>query len=440
MSSSTFINLRINSAEQFKESVSEPTPNTKLYLTYGRVIGWSNDASPDAANNSAASEYDIWKNMIGGKKIFSSDMAHVAPRFNWTANTKYFAYDHLTSNLHDGNTNFYVMNSNYDVYKCIANNYSANSTVEPTAVTPTNLVQTSDGYVWKYMYSVSAADQLRFMTSSYIPVKTLSNDDGSTQWQTQNNTVDGAIYSIILTNFGNNYSNNSNIVVTISGDGSGAAATAKINVASGNVSNITVTNYGTAYTYATVSITGGGGSDANARAIISPPGGHGYNPLYELGGSNLILNASLSGTEDSDFPATNDFRQIAILKDPVVTATSNIMSNVRFVQGYTLTLLGTGNYNEDELAYQGGSPSTATFSGRIVSWDSANGKAIVINTEGTPTAGALFGSNSFTSRYVSSAAQKQVKSYSGHILYVDNFVPITRSSDQTEDFKIVLKF
>lgn len=440
MSSSTFVNLKISAAEQFRECSSEPTPNTKLYITYGKITGWTNDASPDTANNSVATEYDIWKNMIGGKKLYTSDISHAVPRFNWTANTKYFAYDHHATNMHDGNTQFYVLTSNYDVYKCISNNYSSNSTVEPATISPTNLVQTSDGYVWKYMYTVSDADRLRFMTSAYMPVKTLTGDDGSTQWQTQNNAVDGAIYSILLTDFGSNYSNNSNIVVTITGDGSGAAATARINVASGNVANVTLTNYGTSYTYADVSITGGGGSGANARAIISPHGGHGSNPTYELGGSNLILNPSLSGTEDVDFPASNDFRQIALIKDPIVTSTSNVMSNVRFIQGYTLTLLGTGNYEDDEFVYQGGSPSTATFSGRIVTWDSSNGTAIVINTNGTPTAGAMFGSNSFTSRYVSSVVQKQVKDHSGQILYVNNFVPITRSSDQTEDFKILLKF
>lgn len=440
MSSSTFINLRINAAEQFKESVSEPTPNTKLYLTYGKSSAWSNDSSPDSANNSVATEYDVWKNMIGGKKISTSDISHVIPRINWTLNTKYFAYDHMTTNLHDSNNQFYIINSNFNVYKCIANNYGANSTVEPTAITPRNLVQTSDGYVWKYMYTVSASDQLRFMTNSYIPVKTVLADDGSTQWQTQNNAVEGAIYSVIITNFGSGYSNNSNLIVTISGDGTSAAAVAQINVARGEISNVTMTNYGTGYTYATVTISGGGGTNAAARAIISPTGGHGSNPLYELGGSNLILNPSLSGIEDTNLPATNDFRQIAIVKDPIITSTSNVMSNIRFVQAYTLELQGTGDYNQDELVYQGGSSTTATFSGRVLSWDSSNGKAIVINTTGTPTTGALFGANSFTSRFVSTVIDKEVKDHTGQILYLNNFVPITRSPDQIEDFKLVLKF
>ena len=440
MSSATFISLRINSAEQFKESVSEPTPNTKLYLTYGKVTGWANDASPDAANSSTATEFEVWNNMVGGKKMFGSDMSHAISRFNWSANTVYYSYDNLSKDLYNGTSKFYIVTSNYDVYKCIANNGGAVSTVEPSSITPSSLTSLSDGYVWKYMYTISDADQLRFTTSDYIPVRTISADDGSTQWQTQNTAVDGAINNILLITRGNSYSNTNNVVVTITGDGSEANASAVIDVTSGNVTSINISSYGSLYTYATVNISGGGGTGATARAIISPPGGHGYNPLYELGGSNLVLNPSLSGVEDTNLPPTNDFRQIAILKDPIVTATSNVMSNVRFVQGYTLTTLGSGNYSEDELVYQGGSTAAATFSGRVVSWDSTNGSVIVINTAGSPTSDALLGASSFTSRYVSAVEEKQTKDHSGQILYVNNLAPITRSSDQTEDFKLVLKF
>jgi len=440
MSSATFINLRVNSAEQFKESVSEPTPNTKLYITYGKVTGWANDLSPDIANSSPATEYEIWKNMIGGKKIFGSDLSHAVKRFNWTANTVYYAYDNLSKDLYDGNSKFYILTSDYNVYKCIANNYGANSTVEPTSISPYNLINTNDGYVWKYMYSISESDQMRFVTSDYIPVKTLASNDGSVQWQVQDNAVDGAIYSIIVTNGGTNYSNTNNISVTISGDGVNATATANINVSSGKVQSIAMGDYGLSYTYATVSITGGGGSGASARAIISPPGDHGSNPLYELGGSNLILNPIISGIEDTDFPTTNDFRQLALLKDPIAMGTSTVMSNIRFVQAYTLTALGTGNYLEDEIVYQGASPTSAIFSGRVVSWNSSNNKLVVINTVGAPTTQSLIGANSFTARYVSEVETKATVDHSGQILYVNNLKPIVRSSDQTEDFKIVLKF
>jgi hypothetical protein len=77
MSSATFTNLRINSAEQFKESVSEPAPNTNIYLVYGKATAWANEASPDTANTSIDAEYEIWRNAIAGKKILGYDLAHI---------------------------------------------------------------------------------------------------------------------------------------------------------------------------------------------------------------------------------------------------------------------------------------------------------------------------------------------------------------------------
>jgi len=439
-SSATFIKFRVNSAEQFKESVSEPTPNTNLYLTYGKVYPWENDTSPSIANSSVSTEYEIWNNMIGGKKILGYDISHVIPRFNWSSNTKYAAYDHRSSSLYDGNTQFYVLTSDYSVYKCLANNNSANSTVEPTAINPSSPTETSDGYIWKYMYTLLDSELLRFTTTNYIPVKTLSSSDGSLQWNVQENATEGAIYSILLSNTGSGYTNTNSIAVTISGDGTSATATASINVTSQTVSSITMTDYGQSYTYATVSISGGGGSGAEGVAIISPIGGHGSNPIYELGGAALMLNSQFRGTESNKLPATNDIRQIALIKDPLKKAEQNVSSNLVVLQALTLTTTGTGNYQEDEIVYQGASASSPSFSGRVVSWDSSNGIAVVINTFGNPTTQSLIGVNTTTTRFINGVKFNELSPYSGQLLYVNNLEPITRSTDQTEDYRIVLKF
>lgn len=439
-SSTTFINFRVNSAEQFKESVSEPTPNTNMYLTYGKVDAWANDANADMANTSVSTEYQIWYNMIGGKKILGYDMSHVIRRFNWVANTSYASYDHRSSSLYDGNTNFYVVTSDYNVYKCIGNNNNSISTVEPTTINFGSTVETSDGYIWKYMYTILDSEQLRFTTSNYIPVRTLAANDGSLQWQVQDNSIEGAIFHIKVENPGINYSNTSSVGVSIAGDGSGAAAVATLNTVSNTVSSITMINYGQNYTYATVAISGGGGSNASAVAIISPPGGHGSNPLYELGGSSVIINTQLKASEGEKLPATNDLRQIAILKDPLLRDGSAVSSNITFLQAVCLNTTGSGDYQQDELVYQGTSLSSSTFSGRVVSWDSANGTLVVINTTGNPLSQSLIGSTTSTSRFISSVIPNYLKLYSGQLLYVNNLEPITRSSDQTEDYRIVLKF
>lgn len=442
MSHSTFIDLRVNNAEQLKESTSEPSPNTQLYLCFGKTDAWANDSAPPASNTSVISFYDVWSNMIGGKKLVSSDMMHVIPRYDWTANTTYIAYDDTNPNLVDGNTAFYVVNSDYSVYKCLANNNNQPSTVEPTSISPFIVSQTSDGYIWKYMYTISDVEKLRFTTSGYIPVKTLSENDGSLQWQVQDEAIEGAIHHILVTNAGTGYTNSSNVTITITGDGSGALATATVNTTTNTIQTISMTSEGEGYTFATVTIsTTDSGSGATARAIISPPGGQGSNPLYELGGKNLMINGKIRYSEDGVLPVTNDFRQISLLKDPYEQGTSNVAIMASFLQGQTLTLAGTGDFQEDELVYQGVNLTSYDYRARVVSWDSGNNKLIVINSTGTASASkSLIGANSLTVRTVTNIEEGALQRHTGRILYVDHVKPVIRAPDQIEDFKIVVKF
>jgi len=439
MSSAAFVNMRVYNAEQFRLAPSRTTGNNSLYLTFGKVNSWANDSSPDIANTSVATQNEIWSNMIGGKRLFSGDMVHVVPRYNWTANISYTAYDHMNSNLYDGNTKFYIVTSDFNVYKCIANANNSVSTVEPSSINPASLSQTSDGYVWKYLYTISDSDQLNFTTSDYIPVRKLSYDDGSLQWQVQDQAIAGQINSILVTDPGQNYTDAANVVVAIDGDGQSCSATASVNATSNIINSIIVNDYGFDYTYGTVSISGGNGTNATARIIISPPGGHGSNPIYELGASYIMINGSLINSEGGVFPISNDYRQISIIVDPLKTS-EIVSTNLTFTQTHTLSTIGSGNYTVDEEVYQGGSYETAYFKGRLVSWDSANGVAVMINTTGSPTSQSLIGINSSTARYVTSIIEPQLKEGTGQVVYVNNISPITRAVDQTENFKIVIKF
>lgn len=428
--------LGVHIAEQLKESLSEPAPNTKLYIAFGKTDPWANDAEPDEANTSIASMYEIWDNMIGGKRVVGSDVGHVIPRFNWEPNTAYTAYDHMNENIYA--TIFYVVTSQNAVYKCISNNNGSVSTVEPTTFNTTAPVSLSDGYSWKYMYTISGSELLKFTTQEYIPVKTLIADDGSQQWNVQNNARNGSIEHIEMVDFGSGYSNASNIIVSVTGDGSSFSAIA--NVSNGIVDRILVTNPGSDYTYADVAISGGGGTGAEARAIISPPGGHGSNPLYELGGRNIIINSKLRYDEEGVLPITNDYRQISLIIDPILNETNNVATIPAFSQMTVVTTSGAGTYDQDEYVYQGSSLETASFKGRVVWYDEASSKVYLINVRGDPVpARSLIGSESFTVRILTSVENEQLKRYSGLLLYSDNIKPVTRSSDQIEDYKIIIR-
>jgi len=435
-------NIKIYNAEAFKNSVT--ATNNSIYFTFGKCSPWSNDAAPPQTNTSVSTFNDIWKNMIGAKVITGLDVRHVIPRHQWTANTVYDMYDDCTCsiNLFSENTKFYVVTTDYNVYKCISNNDGANSTAKPTSVVTSATFTTADGYVWKYMYTIPAADQLKYTTESYIPVKTLTVNDSSLQWLVQANATPGSINAYKITNSGNNYSNANNITITVSGDGTGANAIAQVNTSSNTISNIVVINPGLNYTYADVTVTDtGSGSNASVRAIISPPGGHGSDALRELGGAYLILNPRLQRSEGNKFPVTNDYRQISLIANPYKRDTTAVSTNSVIQQYTTLTLNGvTSSYAQDEYVYQGGSLNAAYFKGVVLEWDSSNSKIKLTNVVGTPTTEILTGASSLCIGYVDSVTYPELEVYSGQLLYTDNIKPISRDNDQVEDFKIILKF
>lgn len=439
-------NLNIYNAEQFKESVSEATSNTSIYFTIGKVESWANDSAPLQANSSVTSLYEVYRNMIGAKRITGNDMYHCIRRIDWTEGTVYDRYDHCTCSLilFNPNTDFYVVTSNWDVYKCISNNDGAPSQNVPIQKITTGTVQEADGYIWKYMYTISPAEQLRFTTSEYIPVRTLANDDGSLQWDVQDNAVEGAINYIQVVNGGQNYTDNTKLWVSITGDGTGANAFAQTNVSTNTISSIVIDLPGTGYTYANVQVHDDTtlGSGAFTRAIISPPGGHGSDPMRELGGSNLMINMRLRYDENGKLPVTNDFRQISLIKDPLIYGTSTIEANAAFSQFMTVTLSGVDddNYQQDEVVYQGLVLDDASFTGTVVEWNGSN-QLKLANTRGVLQASALVGNDSgATGTVVLPVTVPEVQPYSGQLLYIDNIKPVSRASDQIEDFKIVLKF
>ena len=175
--------FRIHNAKQFVEAFDEISAtsgaaitdtngvlNTNMYLFIGKVTAWADDTAPPTPTDSVSNTvYNHWRDMIAAKKIGSTDVSHVAPRYNWTTGSNYFAYTHANNALFD--QQFYVMTDDYNVYKCLANNNAGGtSTTKPTG-TGTAIVETNDGYKWKFMYQISAARALKFVTPSYMPTQ-----------------------------------------------------------------------------------------------------------------------------------------------------------------------------------------------------------------------------------------------------------------------------
>ena len=234
--------FRINNAEQFVESFSE-TANTTYYLFVGRSHSWASDvdaqgntiaegtdASPPTPNDDVASEFYNYDDMLGAKLIASTDVTHCIPRRNWTTGTTYDIYEHnisASNTANSGATNlfdssFVVMNSVYAVYKVIDNDGNTASTVEPTS-TSNSIFTTSDGYKWKYMYSLTSAETLNFMSTDFMHVSTDSTVSAA--------AVNGALDTIEIVAGGSSYNTSSGTTITgipIRGDGSSGVASVVI--------------------------------------------------------------------------------------------------------------------------------------------------------------------------------------------------------------------
>ena len=477
--------FRINNAEQFVESCSESAA-TPYYLFIGRAHSWATDAdvqgnsinagtdaSPPTPNDDVTSEFYNYDDMIGAKLISSSDVSHVIPRRNWTTGTTYDMYEHNISSSNAANSgatnlfdsNFFVMNSSNAVYKVIENDGATASTVEPTS-TSNSIFETSDGYRWKYMYSLTSAETLNFMSTDFIHVSTDSTVSAA--------AVDGALDTILVVSGGSSFSTSSGSTISaipIRGDGSGGVAS--VTISSGAITAATVTTAGSGYTFAYIrdadiiaaTNAGGAGSGSNLNVIIPPKGGHGSNAVKELGGFFVMLNKSLVGVEGtSDIGVGNDFRRIGLVRDPTNFGTSTVASATTRRQLYAIKFGSvSGTFTADEEINQA---STGAV-GKVVEFDSTNLILYYYQTRfpdvGTDSNGnltAFSGANAITGQSSSASATPDTSNSntvngvefssgyanpelaydSGDIIYVEERSPITRASDQTENVKLIIEF
>ena len=418
--------FRVHNAQQFVEAFSE-TSNTTMYLFVGKNTAFPDDNNPPTPVNSTANiEFTPWRDMFGAKRIQSTDVTHAIERYNWTSGTVYDAYDDQDTNLLDDD--FYVLTEDYNVYKCLFNASGTASTTKPTGVSTLQFT-TADGYIWKYMYTVTTSNALKFLTNDYIPVQTLASDDGSDQWDVQAAAVNGGIHVIKVTAGGSGYATAP--AVTITGDGTGA--TANSTITANVVTAVTVTNIGSGYTRATVSFASGA---AAATAVISPKGGHGADPVEELGGKYVMINSRLDGSESNTISTANEFRQVGLVRDPLLFGTSTRAVASSFRQTFRYTVANTGNYTLDEVVTSG---SNTAF---VVEWDATNSYLYTTKplNNNFANGATISGATSGTSRTITAISTPSLDPYSGDLLYVENRVPIARSSDQIEDVKLIIQF
>ena len=389
-----------------------------------------------------------------------ADKTFVVPRYNWSSGSIYSGFN--DDQAGHPNQAYYVFTDENHVYICLqpgrnAAGASVISTVKPTG-TAAGAFKTSDGYVWKFLYSLGALTVSKFLAANFMPVtKILSTDGNSTaseveQFGIQNAAVAGQLLGYTVTNGGSGYT--SSPAVTIAGDGTGAKAVATI---AGNIltkvevleSDNTMV-FGSGYSYADITITGGGGTSAAVRPIFGPKAGIGADPRDDLRSRALMFNAKPDGTESGDFIVGNDFRQIGLIKNPKMHADSDFTAETGIALPYLLFDLSTitSAFTADNVIVGGTSGAKAyvdSFDSDKIYYHQTEDTGFLAFQENEPVTEQGSGAGAGTLISASYDADTRAFTYSdvnqssGDVLFIDNRAAVTRSANAAEDIKIVIQ-
>jgi hypothetical protein len=491
--------FRQHNAGNFFESFSESSANV-YYLMIGKATPFTSgtsggtDSSPPTPADDVSTEFYTWDSTVALKNITSSDVSYALPRRDWANSTTYDMYDDNISSSNaatSGATNlyqstFFFRTSDNRVYKVLDNNGgTAYSGTEPTSESTSPFAL--GGYVLKYMYTITASEQTKYLTADFIPVSTDSTVSAA--------AVDGKIESLQIT-AGSGYTDGT-YYAAVYGDGTSAGtssgAIVSIVISSGAIVSFGLTagtdtsihDGGTGYTFGTVNLASGytfsdaaltsassvgSGTGGAVTVVISPKEGHGNDAVAELGGHYVMMRTVLTGAEGDDVLTGNDFRNISLVIDPTTFGTSTVASATTHRQVYALKLTSvSGTFTADEKITQ---TSTGAI-GKVVEWDSTlsilyyqqerfgdfgtnstTGALVAFSganavtgasssATGTPDStadSAVTLTNSNTITFTNGYANPELEPDSGNIIYQENRKPIGRATDQTEDIKLIVEF
>ena len=522
--------FRILNANNFVESVENtnnsyyvfiglPNPaGTGSLVGYGRSSNWN--SSTPAPTDSFSYRKHTGDTMMFGKKIASSNIRRIIRRVDWVAGSRYEIYrdDYSIENpspltqanrLYDAN--YYVLNSDFKVYVCIDNGSSGTNLLgnvsqdEPTFtdLEPSKAGNSGDGYLWKYLFTVSPSDIIKFDSTEFITVPNSwgSSQDSQIRSVRENGNSDvnlNQIKHVYIENAGSGYANGFNQEVDIIGDGEGAKA--RVDIENNTITNVTVSSGGKGYTYGIVDLgnlnSGVSTSSGRAKLIpIIPPGlGHGSDIYSELGTDRVIVYARFDDST-KDFPIDTKFSQVGIVKNPTkvgtaITYTDSTYSSLKAVKFSSVS--GTPQVGEEITQTLTVSPNIGRVAtGYVASYDSETkvlkyfrdrslnfNRTTFDHTDytGISTAGRIYqfesqiGANNIDGKtssfsgsisqsfsgittnptgnklinlgvnFISGLSNSEINKGSGEIVYLDNRPLIVRNSRQKEDIKIILEF
>lgn len=463
--------------QDFKSAGRAEGDSDYFYIGIGRSEEWPNDSDVPVSNNPSMFEERKFRQSLQSVKLVN-DVSYIVERYNWSSGSIFSAFDDQNWSTRGidtvaGRYPFYVLTDENNVYVCLKQGRNTLGIAVPSSVRPEDTTgvpfETSDGYVWKYLYNIGSFEASRYLSSNFMPVAQADSDDASTpaeldQVEVQKLAVAGQVVNVVIDSAG---SGEYITAPTLTIVGDGVSAQASCIVSGGRIvdvfmkadpdSDFNVSHFGSGYTFANVEVSSG---TASLRAVIGGERdrGIGADPRKDLQTAGLMFNVKTSGDEGGDFLVNQSFRQVGLIKNPqkdsaqfdtfsgdsdFVTPTGSTLRSIIFTPSATFA-----------------SPEGETITGQtsnavayVDDWDADTftlkfhqttetgfrdfqEEEVVVASNGAGSGTLLSAATDADDRYYEIT---EVDIFSGDLFYIDNRSAIVRDADQTEDIKVVIQ-
>ena len=418
--------------------------SNEYYIGIGKSDAFNEEDTVITPTDSILEETEFRRNLQSIKKVEGATF--VVKRYNWSSGSLYSGWDDAVGS--DTQYPYYVLNDAKELYICLetglAQDGSSNvSTIEPNYgalnVDYTQPFRTGDGYVWKFLFSLTPERIYSYLSSNYIPVDqaqdSLAGGDAieDLQFMVKDTAIGGEIIRADIVNGGSGFTTAPTI--TVLGDGFDAQATAYIT--DGVITKIEMTDYGYDYTYATLRVEGDG-VDAQLRSVITSSDGIGFDPINDLRTSSILMNIKPNGTEDDTFIVENSFRQIGVIKNPLTPALIGFTgTSAKVLPSLTLTASSPFEVGKKIVGAQSNAVAYVNESvGDVVYYhqNESTGMIPFLDGEALAQEGVVL-----TGTIDSQSKKNGIDRSTGDVLYIENRHRIRRDAEQQEDIKVVIE-
>ena len=306
-----------------------------IYFFMGKSSSWGPSDAIASINPSEDQSFNIYKDLVLLYNINPNNISLGCDRIDWEEKVfPMYSKTNVSNNIH-------IITDEYNIYKCVDNNSEAVSLNKPTHKT-FSVPREADGYMWKYLYTLSDKDISLFLSDTKIPVQYYDNGT-SNSVITELNAIPGTIDSYKIISAGSGYTY---VTATIVGDGTDAEITLTVNKDTNTLELPNVVNAGKNYTWAEVIIqTDGVG--IKIEPIISPKLGHGSNIVKELN-ANCVIVSNYTATKAQDninVPKFFDYRKVGLISNLKSASAANSISNC-----YRIVVANSANFaNSDKI-------------------------------------------------------------------------------------------